>query len=294
MAFFIKYEFWYFYLKTLQQRKIKHYLIAGVFRPNQLFFKPYAKWYLAAIHGFNHLFLQEAASYQLMKKTGKVEISIDGDPRIDSVLTIAANPSPIPQIKQFKSNKKLFILGSSHTKDLQVFFAFLERIKVTPFFKDWRFLIAPHEIDNASIEQIEHLSPMPIIRFTHKNKIDFAQEITLMILDTIGQLSTAYQYADMVFIGGGFDKSIHNLLEPAVFGLPICFGPKHHHFKEAIDLIELGGAAAIQDAKGLTHWFTSLQATQEREKIGQICKKYTWQNKGATQKIIDYLTSLSS
>lgn len=289
LVFFVKYEFWYFYLNALQKRKIKHYLIAGVFRKEQFFFRKKAKWYLTVIQGFDHLFLQDKASQKVVESAGLSNYSVVGDPRIDSVLAIANQPKPIPRIEQFKTNKKCLILGSAHAKDVHIFMEFLRLISEKRYYKDWRFLIAPHEIEASNIQEIETLSPIPTYRFLEKTERILSATPCLFILDTIGQLSAAYQYATAVFIGGGFDKSIHNILEPAVFGVPISFGPRYHRFTEAMELVKKQGAYPINSSRALVAWFEQLQEAEKRKQIGAICKNYTWQNKGTTQKIINYL-----
>lgn len=291
LVFFVKYEFWYFYLNALQKRNIKHYLIAGVFRRNQLFFKIYGRWYLKLIAGFNHLFLQDSASVNVLKQTGLSNYSVMGDPRIDRVLAIANHPKPIPVIQQFKKNKHLFMIGSAHLKDIQIFFKFIAAIVKTDAFKNWCFLIAPHEVDDSTIKQIEAISLLPIYRYSKVVSTNKVEKEVVFILDTIGQLSAAYQYADAVFIGGGFDKSIHNILEPAVFGVPICFGPNYHNFQEAKELITIGGASSFTETKELIEWFHLINEISEREKINVKIKKYIVQNKGATHNIIKYLNN---
>ena len=289
LVFFIKYEFWYFYLNALQQRKIKHYLIAGTFRKSQFFFKKYAKWYLKVIQGFDYLFLQEADSKKLLVQYEIDHCEVVGDTRIDRVLGIATKAPAIPLIQQFKGNRNLLMLGSAHPKDLQIFFAALSKIIPEQYYENWCFLIAPHEIDEKSIRQIEAWSPIATYRFSEMESPIIYQKDAILILNTIGQLSTAYQYAEAVFIGGGFDKSIHNILEPAVFGMPITFGPNYHRFIEAVELVKQEGAIPIQSVDEFIAWFERLQIATYRQEKGAICRTYTWQNKGATNKIINYL-----
>ncbi|MFK7983929.1 MAG: 3-deoxy-D-manno-octulosonic acid transferase, partial [Saprospiraceae bacterium] len=165
----------------------------------------------------------------------------------------------------------------------------LTEISSKNYYKNWRFLIAPHEIDEKSIQQIETLSPNATYRFSEIKSPILYEEEAILILNTIGQLSTAYQYADAVFIGGGFDKSIHNILEPAVFGIPITFGPNYHRFIEAVELVNLKGAVPIQSAKDLIVWFERLQIAAYRMEKGIVCRDYTKKNRGATQEVINYL-----
>lgn len=291
IVFFIKYEFWYFYLNALQERGIKHYLIAGVFRKNQFFFKKYARWYLKAIEGFTHLFLQDKTTQLIIEEAGLANYSVMGDPRIDQVLSIAQRPTAIPIILQFKTDRFLFIVGSAHLKDAEIFFEFLKLILKKDYFKNWCFLLAPHEVDERNIKQMEMASPLPFNRFSTASQQPIANNNSLLVLDTIGQLSSAYQYADAVFIGGGFDTGIHNILEPAVFGVPICFGSNFKKFQEAKALIAKGGAFSIVAAKELEEWFEQVNEVEKRKKMGSINKDYTAQNKGATNNIINYLNN---
>ncbi len=293
LVFFVKYEFWYFYLNALQQKKIPHYLIAGVFRKEQFFLKKYARWYLEVIRGFNHLFLQDEKSQAILQSVGFTNYSIAGDPRIDRVAAMAIQPAPIPIVQQFKQHRKLLILGSTHSKDLQIFKDFLKAISAKSYYSDWCFLIAPHEIEPSNIEQIENLSPKNTYRFSSKDTRNLSPETTIFILDTIGQLSRAYQYADAVFIGGGFDKNIHNILEPAVFGVPIGIGPNYHRFTEAVELIERGGVEVIHLSKDFLSWFEQLQQIEIRTSTGLSCKNYIQQNKGSTLIIINYLNKIN-
>jgi len=289
LVFFVKYEFWYFYLKTLQKRKIKHFLIAGTFRKGQFFFKKYAKWYLRAIQDFDYLFLQEESSKNLLAQHHIHNCEVAGDSRIDRVLAIASEAPEIPLIQQFKADRKLLILGSAHPKDLRLFFDALAKILTKNYYENWCFLIAPHEIEEQHIQQIEAWSPITSYRFSEIEPPVLNREAAILILNTIGQLSTAYQYADAVFIGGGFDKSIHNILEPAVFGIPIAFGPNYYRFVEAIELVNNKGALSIQSINEFIDWLEQLQTETYRTETGNICRTYTWQNRGATKKIINYL-----
>ena len=223
-----------------------------------------------------------------MAQYGIYNYKVVGDPRIDRVISNAAEVAPIPIIRQFKASRKLLIIGSPHAKDLTIFFEALSVIKTKDYHQHWCFLIAPHEIEESNIQQIEIWSSAPTYRFSQlTNPIDFNKN-GILLLNTIGLLSQAYQYADAAFIGGGFGKSIHNILEPAAFGVPIIFGPNYHQFPEAVDLVTQKGAFSIQSAKEILTWFEALQVSEYSNQLGSVCKNYIWQNKGATQKIISY------
>ena len=290
LVFFVKYEFWYFYLITLQQKKIPYYLIAGVFRPNQLFFKPYGKWYFKAIQGFEKIFLIDAPSLAIARKHDLQQAILTGDPRIDRVAAIAKNAPPIHELQTFKGNKQLFILGSAHEQDWQVFFDFLKNIQTKDYFDQWRFMIAPHEITDTQLSKITEHSPLPVLRYTHCTTPQPVAPSALFVLDTIGQLSAAYQYGAIAFIGGGFDTGIHNILEPAAFGLPILFGPRYQKFQEAKDLIEQGGAVVVLDVEGLVSIFEEWVLEVERIGVGGVNWGYVGGNVGGTKNILRELS----
>ena len=290
LVFFVKYEFWYFYLITLQQKKIPYYLIAGVFRPNQLFFKPYGKWYFKAIQGFEKIFLIDAPSLAIARKHDLQQAILTGDPRIDRVAAIAKNAPPIHELQTFKGNKQLFILGSAHEQDWQVFFDFLKNIQTKDYFDQWRFMIAPHEITDTQLSKTTEHSPLPVLRYTHCTTPQPVAPSALFVLDTIGQLSAAYQYGDIAFIGGGFDTGIHNILEPAAFGLPILFGSTYHKFQEAKDLIEQGGAVVVLDVEGLVSIFEQWVVDAERIGVGGVNWGYVGGNVGGTKNILRELS----
>ncbi len=290
LVFFVKYEFWYFYLMTLQQKKIPYYLIAGVFRPKQLFFKPYGKWYFKAIQGFEKIFLTDAPSLAIARKHDLQQALLTGDPRIDRVAAIAKNASPIHELQQFKGNKQLFILGSAHEQDWQIFFDFLKAIQTQTYFDQWRFMIAPHEITDTQLTKITEQSPLPILRYTHCTTPQQIAPSALFVLDTIGQLSAAYQYGDMAFIGGGFGTGIHNILEPAAFGLPILFGPNYEKFQEAVELVEIGGAVCVRDSVELVAIFERWEEEVNRVAVGKVTRSYIERNVGGTKRILRELS----
>ncbi len=287
LVFFVKYEFWYFYLKTLKDQQIPYYLIAGVFRQNQLFFKPYGEWYLEAIQGFEKIFLIDQSSLTIANQYGLGQAILSRDPRIDRVASIAQNAPAIPIIKAFKGQQHLFILGSAHEKDWHIFFYFLKAIQSKSYYNDWRFMIAPHEITPDQLSKIAKTAPLPIINYTKWSSDKSSATPSLLVLDTIGQLSSAYQYGEIAYIGGGFDRGIHNILEPAAFGLPILFGPNYKKFAEATALVEQGGAVAITDAASLQAIFEKWVVEQERLAIGQVTKGYIERNVGGTDLIIN-------
>jgi 3-deoxy-D-manno-octulosonic-acid transferase len=237
---FVKYEFWNNYLSAIKKRDIPLFLISGIFRKEQPFFKWYGSFFRDILKKFNWLFVQDQHSYDLLASIGIVNVSVAGDTRFDRVVEIAAEAKSIPQIEQFSGEEKLFLAGSSWKQDEEIIARYLNK---NPRRMKWIF--APHEIDGENIRRIEKLFTVKCVRFS-----EFTNEgadSRVMIIDNIGMLSSAYRYAYIAAVGGGFGKGIHNILEPACWGIPVLFGPNHKRFREALDLIEAEGAKSFND-----------------------------------------------
>jgi len=235
-VFFVKYEFWYFYLKEAQKRDIPAYLVSAIFRENQVFFRPYGKWYRNILKYFTHIFVQNENSKRILLENNITNVSISGDTRFDRVREIAEGTCKIPLAKEFVGDKKVLIAGSTWRKDEELLIRYMEETDL-----DLKMIIAPHEVHESNIQRL-------VRAFSRKNVICFSEadletvnEADVLVIDSVGMLSSLYQYGTIAYIGGGFGKGIHNILEPATFGLPVFFGPNYQKFKEAVDLIELGG-----------------------------------------------------
>jgi 3-deoxy-D-manno-octulosonic-acid transferase len=242
MAFFIKYEFWPNYLFVLKKRAIPTYLISGIFRPDQLFFKSYAPFYRKMLDTFTHIFVQNQASIELLRSVGRVsDVSLSGDTRYDRVLAVQASAKSIPVVEAFYTScqgKSILIAGSSWPKDE----AFL-----IPYFNahpEWKLIVAPHEIHEEHLSALEAQLQRPFKRYSQTTPEEVV-DCDCLIMDCFGLLSSVYRYGDLAYIGGGFGSGIHNTLEAAVYGIPIVFGPKHAKFEEAKALLEVGGAFAL-------------------------------------------------
>lgn len=247
---FIKYEFWASYIFECQSRKIPIYGVSVIFRKDQPFFKWYGTYFRKILFAFNHIFLQNQRSANLMAQIGYNQYSVSGDTRYNRVLAIAENPEINVAIEQFKGDKKLLIAGSVWPEDMKV---------LTPFIKeslgdDFKIVIAPHNIDASGIKEItSFLNGISLNYISRNNKNN--EEERVLILDTMGQLASAYYYGDIAYVGGAFKTGLHNVLEPAVFGLPVIFGPHYDKFNEAKLLIEKGFAKSIRNNEEMKLYF---------------------------------------
>jgi len=282
-AFFIKYEFWYNYLFELHNQKIATYLIAGVFRKEQLFFKWYGTLHKKMLHYFTHFFVQNESSEKLLKSININNVSLSGDTRLDRVYSNSLNPQPLPLIKLFKANKKIIVLGSSWQKEEEIIAEYIKYCK-----KDYKFIIAPHQINKNHIQNIKKLLSDNFICYSEAKKENIALYKTL-IIDNIGILANVYQYTDIALVGGGFTGALHNILEPASFGNVILFGPKHHKFHEANDLIKLNAAFNIKDTDDLIAIINHLAIDEHLKKAQINAQDYIKQGIGAEDIIFNYL-----
>ncbi len=287
MVMFVKYEFWYHFLKELKRQDIPTYLVSAVFRKEHLFFKSYGGWYRKMLHFFKHIFVQDSGSLQLLQSIGVAHTSISGDTRFDRVGQITDNVKPIPIAEKFKGQRQMFIAGSSWPADEEIFCRYIN--EESPENICW--LIAPHEIDDAHIKKIIKLidPKKKTIRYSEANE-ENVQGADVLIIDNIGLLSSLYAYGDIAHIGGGFTDGIHNTLEAATFGMPITFGPDYHKFNEAIELIDIGGAFCInnyQEFKPLLD--TWISNAEKRELAARKSADYVQNNRGATSKVLGQL-----
>jgi len=281
-VYFIKYEFWYYFLRTLFKKKIPIYLVSARFRSDQMFFKWYAFWYKKFLRFFTHFFVQDDQSVKLLKEAGFHNVALSGDTRFDRVYQLSKNSRDYPGIELFKQNKSVMIAGSTWEKDDEIIIQFINQCS-----EDYKFILAPHEINKKKIYSLLSQIEGSVVRFTDADK-SFFPKAKVMIIDTIGHLSSVYKYGDVAYIGGGFGKGIHNILEAATYGLPVIFGPNYMKFREAKDLLKLGGAFSIEDYEGFHKVFKKLFSVGSfREKTSQIAKSYVEKKVGATDKVLN-------
>lgn len=281
LAIFTKYEFWYHYFKILNDRQIPLYLISGIFRPDQAFFKWYGGFYRRILTYVSYFFVQNEESEYLLKSIGIKNVVIGGDTRFDRVYENALQPKILPPVEIFCAGRPVFIAGSTWPADEKLIATL---VKEHP---DWKFLIAPHEIDKDHLDEIEKLFPDSARYSAFSTTAEIGENSLttnqVLVIDNIGMLSSLYQYAKIAFIGGGFGAGIHNTLEAAAFGLPVIFGPKYEKFQEAKDLIGLGAAKSVADADELEGAFEFFKANNN---ASIAARNYVSKKKGATDLIL--------
>lgn len=282
IVFFVKYEFWYHYLNILNKKNIPVYIFSAIFRKNQLFFKSYGSFYRKMLQKFNFLFVQNIESKKLLNSINITNVEITGDTRFDRVYSIASQAKDIPIINAFKQDKKIIIAGSTWKPDEELLIQFINSEKKD----ELKYIIAPHEIFIENIERIEKSINKKVIRYSQANEQNVL-DAQVIIIDNIGLLSSLYKYGDIAYIGGGFGKGIHNVLEAATFGLPLVFGTNYHQFNEAVQLINLKAAFVVNNFFDLNKILNSLLTNEKNlQKAGEISKNYVVSNLGATSRIL--------
>ena len=282
MAFFIKYEYWPNYLNEMQKLNVPTYLISGIFRKNQLFFKWYGGFYRNALKNFTYFFVQNESSKKLLLELGKTNVAVSGDTRFDRVATILEKDNTLDFIETFKNDTLTIVVGSSWPKDENLLVEYINQTSGKV-----KFIIAPHNIKNEQIQELKNSITKKTVLFSEKSTKNLA-DFDVFLIDTIGILTKIYSYADIAYVGGGFgNPGVHNILEPATFGVPIVIGPNFSHFAEATALVNMEGCISISDKKGLFDAFSNLIANDDiRHEKGHICSTFVQMNKGATTIIL--------
>jgi 3-deoxy-D-manno-octulosonic-acid transferase len=286
IAVFTKYEYWYHYFEALHDHNTPHYIISGIFRKDQAFFKWYGSLHRKMLCWASHIFVQNKESRELLGRIGIKHVTVSGDTRFDRVEFNAKNPIEIKTIEEFCGNDPVFIAGSTWSDDEKII-AYL--LKIYP---KWKFIIAPHEVNTGRIESIEKQFPNSV-KFSsiqrQETKTQTIEAPQVLIIDSIGLLSSIYQYGHIAYIGGGFGVGIHNTLEAAAFGLPLIFGPNYSTFMEAVELIKNGSAFSVNDSKELNTQMEMLSKEENRIKSGSSAREYVNSHTGATKSFLDYI-----
>ncbi len=288
LAIFIKYEFWANYLTELKKREIKTLLVSGVFRKNQMFFKFYGGFMRKRLHTFTHFFVQEATSKKLLNSIGFKNVTVSGDTRFDRVSQILKRDNSLDFIKEFKQNNLCFVAGSTWEIDEKILINFINNDK-----SDTKFIIAPHNIHPKNNQQLKNSINKKAILFSEKDKMSLS-DYKVFILDTIGLLNKVYSYTDVAYVGGAMGTSgLHNILEPAVFGIPIIIGKNYNNFKEAKDLVEEKGVYSIKNQNEFNAVVNTLINNETlRIEAGNVNEKYVLKNRGSTLIITNYIHEL--
>ena len=250
-AFFIKYEFWFNYMRALKKAGIPLFYISLILKPDSFFFRWYGRWFRGQLRNVTHFFVQDDATSELLHSHGFDNVTVCGDTRFDRVAAIAEQAKPFPEIERFIAGRKCIITGSTWPPDEKLLAAFYPTLP-----EDYCLIVAPHDISDGHIAQIKALFPEALLY----SDLETGKSSNILIINTIGILSQLYQYARFVYIGGGFGVNIHNIQEPVTFGCPVVFGPKYKSFKEAVDLVALQGAFAINNAEEMATVFKRLMA----------------------------------
>jgi len=280
-AIFIKYEFWPNYLLALQAENIPVVSISAIFRPEQVFFKDYGKWYKKLLLTFQHIFVQDKFSKELLQAHGINNVTVAGDTRFDRVYDLYQQAKQLPLIEEFvKGAEKVIVAGSTWPKDEELLVQYL---RLHP---DLKLIMAPHEVHNSHIAEISKLLDGKFVRYSDATA-ENVKSTNCLVVDIIGILSSIYRYANVTYIGGGFGVGIHNTLEAAVYGLPVVFGTNYQKFREARELIAIGGAFSISNYVTLEAQFDLLLKDNN---AGKIAGEYVKSNTGATEMILKVLT----
>ena len=286
MAFFIKYEFWYNYLHILQHRGIPSYSVSSIFRPNQIFFKWYGRGYGRVLRCFSRFFVQNEESKNLLNKIGITDALVVGDTRFDRVLQIKKVSKNLSLVEKFinldnAERKKIFVAGSSWQPDEEIFLKYFNE------HKDWKLIIAPHVIGEDHLKSIfSLLKDKRVVRYTQATE-ENVKEADVLIIDCFGLLSSIYHYGDIAYVGGGFGVGIHNVLEAAVWDIPVLFGPNNKNFAEAQGLLRVGGGFEVSDFESFSKLMTRFTVdTEYRNACGSLAATYVENLAGATNKVL--------
>ncbi|MDZ7743337.1 MAG: glycosyltransferase N-terminal domain-containing protein [Bacteroidota bacterium] len=287
-AIFVKYEFWFNFMRELNRRDIPVFVVSAIFRKDQHFFKAYGGWFRKQLKKISWIFVQNDDSLKLLQEYSIENASKSGDTRFDRVADIARNSNTFPEVEKFVKGYPVLLAGSTWPPGEKLVKDFLAQDK-----SGLKVIIAPHEVHEDRIRDILEKFPGMCVRFS---KIDERKgDERILIIDSIGILSQLYKYADLAYIGGGFGAGIHNILEAATFGKAVLFGPRYKKFKEARDLVELEGAFPVKNAAEFSVRMNGLLNDKKQyERACSICEKYTRENQGATRVILQKINLLMS
>ena len=291
-AFFVKYDFWFNYMKVLKKNNIPLYYISALLHKDHYFFKPYSFWFRKQLKNVTHYFVQNDETAQLLKSIDINDVTITGDTRFDRVFEIARQSQSFPEIENFINGRQCIIAGSSWQPDEKLLIPFSKEMP-----DNYCLIIAPHDISDSHIKQIttqleDYLLYSQLTTDNDQQSSNGNKNCKVLIIDAIGILKKIYKYARFAYVGGGFMSSIHNTQEALVFGCPVVIGPKYHKFVEAVDLVEAGGMFSVSNKKEFDDIFEQLMNDEDfYDKASGICQDYIQLSIGATDKIVKHLES---
>lgn len=283
IAIIIKYEFWPNLLSELKKKSVSTILVSGIFRKDQAFFKPSGSWMRKSLKAFDHFFVQNETSKDLLNSIDLKNVTVSGDTRFDRVSKILDQNNTIDFVEEFKNSQYTVVAGSTWPEGEAYLVNYINQSK------DEKFIIAPHNMNEKAIQKLKDSINKKVILFSEKENQNLS-EYDVLIVDTIGLLTKIYSYADTVYVGGAFKTGLHNILEPATFGVPIVIGTEFRKFQEAQDLVQLKGCISVknqQEFSEILHRFKTEEAF--RMSTGKINTQYIQKNKGAKKKILDYI-----
>ncbi|MCP9610768.1 3-deoxy-D-manno-octulosonic acid transferase [Coprobacter tertius] len=279
-AIFIKYEFWANYLNELKKREIPTYIVSAIFRPSQIFFRPYGGYFRKVLRNFTRLYVQDEPSRELLSQIGVDRVTVVGDTRFDRVADIRSRSKSLPLVEMFSEGKTTLIAGSSWPKDEDIFIPYLNA------HSELKLVIAPHEIHPGHLDYIKEKLKRRYVLYSEADE-NSVREADCLIIDCFGLLSSIYKYGDVAYVGGGFGAGIHNVPEAAVYGIPVIFGPNYKKFKEAKELLACGGSFTIKSNEEFDCIMDRfLTDTSVMSKAGEIAGSYIYGNIGASARII--------
>jgi 3-deoxy-D-manno-octulosonic-acid transferase len=284
LVVFIKYEFWYHFLQETRNTGAKLILVSAIFRREQLFFKWYGGWYRKMLKLFDHIFVQDENSLDLMMEISMEHVRIAGDTRFDRVIQIVAEGKLNTVVELFASGRFTYIFGSTWEKDEELIVEYINSCKL-----DVCYIIAPHEINPANIKTLIAKLEKRTILFSDAQGVNL-NEFRVLIINNIGMLATIYRYGQVAYIGGGFGKGIHNILEAAVYGIPVVFGPNFRKFREAVELLNEGGAFLVRNYSEFKEILDILREKKDQlSNASKSTRSFISKNAGATETILNYL-----
>lgn len=286
LAVFIKYEFWYNFIDACEKFNVPIISISTIFRPSQFFFKPWGGYFRKHLKKFSFFFVQDKKSEELLAGIGIGNVTVSGDTRFDRVSEISSNPREISQAAKFCGDASIMVLGSTWPSDMKILYPLINDPGIP-----LKFIIAPHHVHEKQLVEIENALAVPSARFSAAG---IAEGLKVLLIDNVGMLYSLYRYATIAYVGGAFHGGLHNILEPAAYGIPVLFGnhPTNSKFRETGDLIRTGGGFAVRDGNELRS--VIMRLTNEREfysSAAQASRKYISGNTGATEKIVTYIGS---